>query len=221
MAFVRIEPGSFEMGESKGDQTDEPAHRVEITRPFCLGAFEVTQEQLDRILGRGIETSAAERYLPARGLTFNAAQDVIRRLNDKEPSPPYRLPTEAEWEYAARAGSTTTYSFGDDPKFLHRHGNCKGGDPFDGPAPVGRFRPNDFGLYDMYGNVFEWVSDWYGDYMGEPQKDPLGPLVGTKRLRRGGGWDSGARACSSAARSDVEPDRKDQQNGLRIVREIR
>lgn len=219
MILVRIDPGIFDMGETKGDKTDEPVHRVTLTKPFCLGAFEVTQAQWNHVFK--LETPAAERDLPVRSVTFGAAQDFISRLNAAEISHPYRLPTEAEWEYAARARTSTRYSFGDDPKLLPQHGNCLSQDGFDGPAPVGSFQPNIFGLFDMYGNVFEWVEDWYAPYSADRVIDPRGPVEGTRRIRRGGSWDSGARACSSAARSDVEPDRKDQQNGFRIVREIR
>ena len=208
------------MGESKGDKTDEPVHQVRITRPFCLGAFEVTQGQWNQIMG-GIETPLAERYLPVGQVTYAAAQEFVRRLNDLEPSRPYRLPTEAEWEYAARARSFARFSLADTPKFLPQYANCKEKDGFDGPAPVGRFRPNDFGLYDMNGNLFEWVSDWYGEYSGEKLVDPHGPLTGSKRIRRGGSWESGSKACSSTARSDVKPDWKREDTGFRIVREIR
>jgi formylglycine-generating enzyme required for sulfatase activity len=220
MSFVKIKPGIFRMGEEKGDANDEPVHAVSIKQEFCLGTLEVTQEQWDKIVGRGIETPTEERNLPARSITFDAAQDFIARLNAQDTSDPYRLPTEAEWEYAARAGTSTRYSFGDDPKLLPFFANCKGRDNFDGPAPGRSFRPNGFGLYDMYGNVFEWVSDWYGDYSGESQVDPFGPLQGTKRIRRGGSWDSSAKACSSAVRSIVQPNWSDKYTGFRIVREI-
>lgn len=220
MAFVKIDPGTFLMGD-EGMKESRPDHQVTITRPFCIGVYEITQEQWAQVFG-SLPPREEERYLPVHGIKFDAAQDFIRLLNEREPAHPYRLPTEAEWEYVARGKTRMLYSFLDKPTDLIRHANCgEPGDGFDGLAWVGRFPANLWGAHDMYGNVFEWVSDWYGPYSPEPVKDPPGPPEGTKRIRRGGSWESGARACSSAARSDVEPDRRDQQNGFRIVREIR
>jgi formylglycine-generating enzyme required for sulfatase activity len=223
MAFVEIPPGNFQMGQEKGVKTDEPAHQVRITRPFCLGATEVTEGQWSAVMGLD-PPPAHERDFPVQGITFEGAQSFLDNLNDRDETSDgrYRLPTEAEWEKAARAGTKTLYYFGDDRKPLPFHANCKSrNDRFDGPAPVAQFKPNSSGLYDMYGNVFEWVSGWYGPYSGAPVRDPLGPTKGEQRIRRGGSWESRPAVCSSSARSAVDPTRELQENGFRIVREIR
>jgi formylglycine-generating enzyme required for sulfatase activity len=219
MAFVRIKRGTFQMGQKGGDRNDEPVHQVTITRPFCIGVYEVTQEQWDYIF-ENLPPEPAERYLPVQDVKYSAAEEFVRLINQRAPAPLYRLPTEAEWEYVARAGRSTVYSFGDDPAALVSHGNCLSGDGFDSRTWVGQLQANPLGVHDMYGNVFEWVSDWFGDYPSGAVDDPHGPK-GKKRVRRGGSWTSSAKACSSAARSDVKPDRKNEGTGLRIVRDIR
>lgn len=222
MAFVEIRPGRFQMGQEKGDKEDEPVHQVQMTRPFCLGATEVTEGQWSAVMGLP-PPPVHERDYPVQGITHQEAQSFADHLNDLDETSDgrYRLPTEAEWEMAARAGTETIYFFGDDKKALSVHANCRGRDGFDGPAPVGQFKPNAWGLYDMYGNVFEWVSDWYGPYTGETAKDPRVSKQGEQRIRRGGSWDSGSKSCSSSARSAVDPTGKRQENGFRIVREVR
>jgi formylglycine-generating enzyme required for sulfatase activity len=223
MAFVEIRPGIFQMGQEKGDKNDEPVHQVQITRSFCLGATEVTEGQWNAVMGLP-PPPIHERDFPVQGITFEGAKSFLDNLNDLDEASDgrYRLPTEAEWEMAARAGTKMFYYFGDDAKALSIHANCKSrNDLFGGPAPVAQFKPNGRGLYDMYGNVFEWVSDWYGPYSDAPVKDPLGPIKGEKRIRRGGSWETGRKLCSSAARSDVDPTVERQENGFRIVREIR
>lgn len=215
IAFVRIPAGEFPMGDKRGQE-----EMVRITKPYCLGTYEVTRELWDRVMGY-LDTPDNERYLPVQEVTFDEAQQFIDRLNEIDPLSSYRFPTEAEWEYGARAGTRTRYSFGNDTKDLKHHGNCKGDDRFSKAAPVGQFKPNPLGLYDMYGNVFEWVSDWYTPKPERSRPDPQGPPQGKRKIRRGGSWESSARSCSSSARSDVEPERNEKENGLRIVREIR
>lgn len=220
MAFVKIEPRAFKMGD-EGTKESRPVHEVTITRPFCIGVYEVTQEQWARVL-RSWPPWKKDRYLPAHGIRHDAAQDFIRLINEKVPARPYRLPTEAEWEYVARGKTQMLYSFLEDPAELVHHANCgEVGDGFEGLTWVGQFPPNLWGAYDMYGNVSEWVSDWYGPYSGEPVKDPSGPREGEKRIRRGGSWKSDAKACSSADRSAVKPTSRFKETGFRIVREIR
>lgn len=220
MAFALIEPGTFQMGQKGGAKDDEPVHLVRITQPFCIGVYEVTQEQWAIVFGNQ-PPKLEERHLPVQRIKYAEAQDFLRRLNEKDPARPYRLPTEAEWEYVARGRMQMAFSFGD-AAALVQHANCgESGDGFDGVACVGQFSENPWGVHDMLGNVFEWVSDWYGSYPSEPVDDPRGPQTGEKRIRRGGGWDSAARTCSSVARSDVQPDYSDKYTGFRLVREIR
>ena len=129
----------------------------------------------------------------------------------------YRLPTEAEWEYASRAGTTTRWSFGDDASQLGRyawHAENAGGQTH----PVGQLQPNPWGLYDMYGNVWEWVQDWYGNYTSGTAVDPAGPSSGSNRVFRGGGWSYGAGYCRSALRSYGAPGSRVGYLGFRLLR---
>jgi formylglycine-generating enzyme required for sulfatase activity len=220
MAFVRIDPVPFTMGDERMKES-RPVHQVTITRPFCIGVYEVTQEQWDRVF-QNSPSGRRERYQPVQGVKYDAAEDFVRLLNEKDPAHPYRLPTEAEWEYVARGGTRMIYSFMGDAAGLVDYANCVGReDGFDDLTWVGQFQANRLGVHDMYGNVFEWVSDWYAPYSEMPAEDPSGPSSGARRIRRGGSWRSGAEACSSAARSDVEPNRQSEETGFRIVREIR
>lgn len=222
MSFVKIEPGSFLMGQEKGDDTDEPVHQVTISRPFCISRYEVTQEQFTRVLGYNPSLHVAPD-LPVHRVSWEAAQEFVAKLNQREQGKPYRLSTEGEWEYAARAGTKTVYSFGDDPDLLPLYGNCRSqgrNDRHDGPAPFGSFQPNPWGLCDMHGNVWEWVADRYGAYPAESVRDPTGPATGNRRVRRGGGWDSSAESCRSAARNSSEPGSRRREIGFRLVREI-
>jgi formylglycine-generating enzyme required for sulfatase activity len=156
--------------------------------------------------------------------TWEEAQQIVAWLNETEGEEVYSLPTEAQWEYAARAGTETTFSFGDDSADLPRYGNCLSGAPEDdgqdGAAPVGSFKPNPWGLYDMHGNVREWTADWYAPYPEAEAKalDPTGPAAGTERVLRGGGYANTPENCRSAKRWPFNPNRRQHDNGLRVVR---
>jgi formylglycine-generating enzyme required for sulfatase activity len=203
------------MGSEKGEKDERPTHEVTIPQPFCLGVFEVTQEQWKTIMGADNNPSPFKgNRLPVQKISWEEAQELVRRLNVREPGARYRLPTEAEWEYAARADSQGRYSFGDDSGDLWKYGNCKSrghDDGFDAPAPVGSFQSNPWGLFDMHGNVFEWVEDWYGLYGAPSKKD--------RRVRRGGSFRSGAESCRSASRSFWKPGSRSQENGFRLARD--
>ena len=146
-------------------------------------------------------------------------QEFIRRLNTKESGVTYRLPTEAEWEYAARAGTTTAYSFGNDKSQLSQYawyGDNSGGQTH----PVGKLKPNAWELYDMHGNVWEWVQDWYGPYTAGAAVDPEGPSSGSNRVIRGGGWDDGAGNCRSTYRVNWPPGYRFGRLGFRLLRQV-
>jgi formylglycine-generating enzyme required for sulfatase activity len=214
MAFVKIEPGSFLMGK-------QPGHEVTLTRPFCLGRFEVTQGQWRRIMKRSVRRKQAGDDLPVSNVSWDDVQGFLARLNQLDAGARYRLPTEAEWEYASRAGTETRYSFGDDPSDLSKYANCKNGvgsDGFDTLAPVGSFKKNPWGLFDMYGNVAEWVDDWYTSLPDGPVTDPRGPASGTEKIRRGGSFQL-SRECGSDFRPHSKPERHNEDTGFRIVRE--
>ena len=161
--------------------------------------------------------------LPITSVSWEEAHRFIDRLNQRVKRRIYRLPTEAEWEYAARAGSATRFSFGDDPAELFHYGNCKSGqqgDGYDGLAPVGSFKPNRWGLYDMYGNAWEWVEDWYGAYGAAPEVDPQGPAEDKQRVRRGGSYEIKAENCRSSIRKGTSPNSSFRTYGLRLAQDL-
>ncbi|MDR1050399.1 MAG: formylglycine-generating enzyme family protein [Deltaproteobacteria bacterium] len=212
MQFVQIPAGSFVMGGGK--YPDEMlAHEVDIPRTFYLGRFEVTRGQWARVMENSPD-SHEDSILPVSDISYDEMQDFIARLNQSEGHDGYRLPTEAEWEYACRAGSTTKYPFGDDPDGLGQFAWHKGNS--DGQAHfAGQKKPNAWGLYDMIGNVSEQVSDYYGKfyYFVSPSVAPAGPVVGYGRAHRGGDYASQNEA-SPTYRSYGE---KEKVVGFRLV----
>ncbi len=193
MEFVLIPAGAFLMGsldsDSAAHDNEKPAHRVEISQPFYLGKYPVTQAQWETVMENDPSTFKSNPNQPVESVTWNDVQAFIEKLNERESGKTYRLPTEAEWEYACRAGTTTAYSFGDDPSQLGEYAwyydNSNGK-----THPVGQLKPNAWGLYDMHGNVFEWVQNWYGPtyYQQSPDTDPQGPSKGKDRVLRGGSF---------------------------------
>ena len=238
MEFVPIPAGKFLMGSPDSDPEarafEKPQHEVTISKPFHLGRHEVTQAQWEAVMGSNPYTldrsnpyynlpGMAERITkpdhPAT-VSWNDAQEFIARLNEREGGNHYRLPTEAEWEYAARAGTTTAYSFGDNKSDLDRHAWFGGDFNSGGTHPIGRKAPNAWGLYDVHGNAWEWVQDWWDPdyYSRSPSSDPSGPRQGTKRVVRGGSWHTTATSWRTAFRRDYEPDYRGISIGFRVVR---
>jgi formylglycine-generating enzyme required for sulfatase activity len=281
MKLVRIPAGEFMMGSQEtseelakafaaynakpGEFKDEhPTHRVRITKPFFLAAYEVTVGQFRKFVDDSGYKSDAEKdgkgsygwnsegkreqkpeYTwrnvgfeqtddhPVVNVSWNDAVAFCEWLGRKE-GKTYRLPTEAEWEYACRAGTTTQYYSGDDPETLAQVGNVSDAsakakfpgwttisvsDGFVFTAPVGRFRPNAFGLYDMHGNVWEWCADWYREeyYSISVTDDPTGPALGSDRMSRGGAWFVTAKLCRSAYRSSRTPEDRYEVLGFRVA----
>ena len=204
MEFVLIEAGTFEMvspATEEGRDNNERLHRVTLSQPFYLGKYEVTQGQWEAVMGSNPAAfSACGPMCPVEEVSWADAQAFIATLNRREGVETYRLPTEAEWEYAARAGTQTAYHFGDAASQLGTYAwywdnsNRR-------THPVGQKRPNAWGLYDMHGNVWEWTADWYGPYPAGSVTDPRGPSTGTSRVHRGGSWRNIAPNCQVANRS--------------------
>ena len=221
MEFVLIEPGAFEMGSPAGEperDNDETLHPVTLSQPFYLGKYEVTQEQWQAVMGDNPSYfSNCGATCPVEQVSWEDAQSFAEELNAREGVKAYRLPTEAEWEYAARAGTQTTYHFGDGADPLRSHGWYLD-NAGETTHPVGEQRPNAWGLYDMHGNVREWVHDWFGAYPGGAVTDPRGPEMGSSRVNRGGSWFSSARYCRAAGRHYDAPGGRDDGLGFRLVR---
>jgi formylglycine-generating enzyme required for sulfatase activity len=217
MSFVRIPAGEFRMGSHQGDSDETPVHKVRISRPFYLGRYEVTQGQWQAVMGNNPSHFTGDPTLPVEQVSWEEVQGFVHTLNAKEGGTAYRLPTEAEWEYAARAGSRTPYSFGNDASMLGEYawyGENAGGRTH----PVGQHPPNAWGLYDMYGNVWEWVQDRYGPYDGEAVIDPQGPSEGSYRVYRGGGWGTFAENCRSSDRNYDASNNRLIGLGFRLLR---
>jgi formylglycine-generating enzyme required for sulfatase activity len=240
LELVRIPAGSFTMGSPEtfraGQPNERPQHKVTLTRPFLLGKHEVTQAQWEAVMRSNpytLDRSNPFYNLPGMAkritkpthpatVSWNDAQEFIKRLNAKEGHDRFRLPTEAEWEYAARVGTNTAYSFGDNEKELSRY--AWHGEDFQtgGTHPVGQKEPNPWGLYDVHGNAWEWVSDWYGaDYFARSVPvDPRGPSTGSGRVVRGGSWHVTSSGTHSSIRKEYEPDYRGISIGFRLARSV-
>ena len=239
MDFVLVKPGVFMMGCSEGDTEcladERPQHPVKITQEFYLGKNAVTQTQWTAIMGNNPSRFRGNNR-PVENVSWNEVQEFIRRLNALEGTNQYRLPTEAEWEYAARAGLPTKFPFDVNRAGDHAwYWNNSGGETH----PVGTKRPNPFGLHDMHGNVWEWVQDWYGEnyyatsfttstgtivkpsaLLGGPKvviNDPKGAIEGTTRVMRGGSWGNDLRYLRSAHRNAYAPDYRNGNAGFRLA----
>ena len=223
MKFVLVPAGRFTMGipahESGRYDGEGPQHEVEISLSFYVGQHEVTQGQWRAVMGNNPSRfSSCGDDCPVESVSWNDVQEFIRRLNAKEGAGKYRLPTEAEWEYACRAGSRGAYGYGDD---AGRLGECAWYEGNSGGKthPVGQKKPNGWGLYDMHGNVWEWVQDWYGSYTTEAVTDPSGPGGGSLRVLRGGSFIDRARYLRCADRVSGSPaSRGFLRLGFRLVR---
>jgi len=220
MELILIPAGTFMMGTSREQldaiaggnkgyrdwiENETPHHQVETSRPFYLGKYPVTQRQWERVMGSHPSHFKGDN-LPVESVSWEDAQAFMKKLNEREGVDLYRLPTEAEWEYACRAGSTGLYSFGEEVSQLGEYAWYDKNS--DGEThPVGEKSPNAWGLYDMHGNVWEWVQDWYAAdyYEHSPRRDPQGPDTGADRVGRGGGWSGAARFARSAFRDGLPP----------------
>jgi formylglycine-generating enzyme required for sulfatase activity len=236
MKLVLIPKGKFKMGspeDEKDRSTDEKQHDVEITRPFCLGIYTVTQKQYKEVMGenpswfsamgagkddvKGLDTDD----FPVETVSWHDAKRFCEKLSDlpaeKRRGRTYRLPTEAEWEYACRGGAHSSNPFHFGKSLSSRQANFDGNHPYGGAdkgpylertCKVGSYDPNKFGLHDMHGNVWQWCADWYAKdyYEKSPKKDPKGPASGTVRVVRGGSWRGVGWLCRAAFRLHVVPD---------------
>ncbi|MBL9211972.1 MAG: formylglycine-generating enzyme family protein [Opitutaceae bacterium] len=234
-------PGTFRMGsppDEPGRRSDEGQVTVTLSRGFWTGQFEVTQRQWQREMGElpGPLNAGVGEHYPVYWVSYFAAEDFCRRLTlrtratgEVPPDWEFRLPTEAQWEYACRAGSTTAFAFGDaldarQANLGKPYADRADGTPGAAATEVGRYPANAWGLHDMHGNAFEWCRDWYharlpggtdpdlSQVKGEPNRD------GTySRVRRGGAWMDDARFCRSALRLRYEPPRSSDHIGFRVV----
>jgi formylglycine-generating enzyme required for sulfatase activity len=231
--MVFIPAGTFTMGTPANEaarQPDEgPQMTVTISRGFWIGQYEVTQREYLAVLGSNPSGFPGDLNRPVESVSWLDATNYCARLTQQElaagripPGSRYRLPTEAEWEYAARAGTTTRFSYGDDPNFtdLIDHAWYSANSGF-GTHPVGQKAPNPWGLYDTEGNVWEWTLDWYGTYPGGTVTDPQGPASNPQGVKviRGGAWDAFEADCRSGRRltEGVSPFITDFILGFRVV----
>lgn len=210
-------------GKAKWFTDEKPSHRVVITKPFYIGIYEVTKAQYKAIMETNSGSEESDNT-PVEQVSWMDAVEFCRILSRKE-GKIYRLPTEAEWEYACRAGSRTSFYFGNDEKRLCNYAWFRKN--ADEVYPVGQKEPNKWGIYDMLGNVWEWCSDVYGKYNRKAGlirpfisvKDPKGAETGPMYVMRGGGWNSPVYSLRCAVRLAVPPDKKTSARGFRCVME--
>ncbi|MDR2460933.1 MAG: formylglycine-generating enzyme family protein [Deltaproteobacteria bacterium] len=224
MEFVRIPAGSFLMGSDPNVDRDAipdetPQHIVTITKDFYIGKFEVTQGQWMAVMGNNPSSQVAEDH-PVESVTYKNIQSFLNLLNSKDPGHNYRLPTEAEWAYATKAGTTTIWHFGDDPSSLTIYAWYIANSD-DKHHKVGQKKPNPWGLHDVYGNVWEWTADRYDKtyYSNSPQNDPQGPEGEPyfERSVRGGGYDKDPSFLRSENRAGEEETFHNERLGFRVA----
>ena len=216
--MVYVQGGTFMMSAtseqgSDAESDEKPAHRVTLSG-FYIGKYEVTQREWRAVMGSN-PSYYKEDNGPVTDVSWNICQEFLRRLNSLT-GKNFRLPTEAEWEYAARGGNRSRgykYSGSDNLGEVAWYDGNSGG----GIRDVGTKRPNELGIYDMSGNVWEWCQDWYGSYSNLSQTNPTGPSSGSYRVNRGGGWDDDAWFCRSSDRGINLPDHSDDILGLRLA----
>ena len=227
MKFVWIPPGSFVMGspkEEKQRNDSETQHKVTLAKGFYMGVYTVTQEQWQEVMGNNPSQFKGEKNLPVDTVSWNDCQAFIKKLQEKDTDKKaYRLPTEAEWEYACRAGTTSPFQFGDtistdqanyDGSFAYGSGNK--GIRRGKTTPVDAFPANAWGLHDMHGNLWQWCQDFFGDYPKDDVTDPRGPEKSDTRVIRGGMWYYGPSLCRSARRDGMGPGYRDRYYGFRL-----
>ncbi|MEZ4850526.1 MAG: formylglycine-generating enzyme family protein [Bacteroidia bacterium] len=238
--MVFVEGGTFMMGSEEGRDNEKPVHKVKLSS-FYIGKYPVTQKQWEEIMGNNPSHFKGCPDCPVETVSWHDVQTFLNKINQKYPGLNYRLPTEAEWEFAARGGNQSRnylYSGSDNPNeigwFLDHspkpqswlkkmvYGDNKNG--ITRPRPVGNKNPNELGIYDMSGNVWEWCEDWYGgDYYQNCLKqgvvvNPKGPNSGTFRVIRGGSWGNSSEYCHLTYRMSIlKPDERDNGVGFRVA----
>jgi formylglycine-generating enzyme required for sulfatase activity len=214
LEMVEVPPGNFCMGSTEGAEV--PVHRVTIWRRFYIGIYEVTQAQWRALMGNNPSAHKGDD-LPVESVSWEDAQKFIRKLNDQRDGYVYGLPSEAEWEYAARAGTTGEYAGNlNAMAWYDSHGDGRPNDTH----PVGRKKPNAFGLFDIHGNVWEWCEDWLTvGYQGAPTDGSvwLNSRRSSRKIARGGAFDRNAYTCRSASRTGFDPDSPENDLGFRIT----
>lgn len=227
-ALISVSPGSFTMGSNSSDPSEKPAHQVTVNTSFAIGKYEVTVQQWNACADasacpRITQAANTNPTAPMRDVSWDDAQQYVKWLSTVS-GKPYRLPTEAEWEYAARGGTNTRYWWGE--QMLTGKANCKDcGQPWrvDGPANVGTFAANPYGLYDMNGSVWEWVSDcWHNSFKDAPVDGRAWDQPNCSvRVIRGGSWREGANYMVSSTRFKYDASVRHSQNGFRVARSIK
>ncbi|OQY53277.1 MAG: sulfatase [Desulfobacteraceae bacterium 4572_89] len=234
MTFILVKPGSFMMGSPETEQgrdANEILHEIKIKRPYYLQTTEVTLKQWRSIMGKKwLRKRSGTGDIPVTRVSYYDCLKFINKLNKKKMGV-YRLPTEAEWEYACRAGTTTAYHWGnsiDCSRAMYGNNTKKSKTcilffssmniPPNGPAPVKTFAPNPWGFYDMHGNVWEWCADEYTDYLTHKKEKGYSTMESETRIRRGGSWFKYEQSLRSANRAYAHPGAKFITTGFRLVR---
>ena len=229
LRMVLVPPGEFSMGCRRAPddvvkltsgsaelfEPEHPLHRVRITKAFLLGKYEVTQEQWEAMMGQNPSERKGPKY-PVGMVNWSDCQAFITKLNEKFPDRKFRLPTEAEWEYACRADTETLYSFGDDRRELSKHAWYRA-NALGKRHAVGQKKPNAWGFHDMHGSSWEWCSDRRVSYPASLQIDPVGIIDEPKRLVRGGSWNDDPCYCRSAYRPALPDHMKADNLSLRLL----